>query len=289
MVDPPPKEEHEGTTSPVRRRTRGDSAWKRLIEGSAFQEPSEQMRRKLKSKKAAASEKMLQIFLFCARLVRAIVMPCCGGNEAVKKMSVYEEQAKLARFDLPTGLSGVIPKYMTLVIQIGYIILFAPAFPLAAPICLLSNIWRIRADACLLLYNTQRPPFRCAQDIGTLRSALRAISILAVATHVGVLVFTSRQLHDLLPLRIFGLLISADDKFTLLVVLEHAFLGFQFILHHLLQEFLPATPKLTSIWKAVEEHRKRAAEDEQEQEERANAASPTKRAMENGKAMNALL
>ena len=43
-------------------------------------------------------------------------------------MSVYEEQAKLMRFDEPTGLSGVIPKYVSLLIQIGYIVLFAPAY-----------------------------------------------------------------------------------------------------------------------------------------------------------------
>ena len=58
---------------------------------------------------------------------------------------------------------------MQLALVCADIVLFAPAFPLAAAICLLSNIWRIRADACLLLYNMQRPQFRQAQDIGTLQ------------------------------------------------------------------------------------------------------------------------
>ena len=40
--------------------------------------------------------------------------------------------------------------------------------------------------------------------------------MLAVATHAGLLVFTSTQLHALLPLRAFGLVIREDDKFTLL-------------------------------------------------------------------------
>ena len=43
-------------------------------------------------------------------LLRAVVLPCCGGNTQVPKMSVYEEQAKLAKFDSDTGLSGVINK-----------------------------------------------------------------------------------------------------------------------------------------------------------------------------------
>ena len=145
--------------------------------------------------------------------------------------------------------------------------LFAPAFPLAAAICLISNVWRIRADACLLLYNTQRPPFRCAQDIGTLQSALKVISVLAVATHTGLLVFTSTQLHDLLPVEVFGVRVTEDDKFTLLIILEHVLLGTQYILNQLLEVFLPTTPKQISIWKAVEEKRKKMAEDAQAREE----------------------
>ena len=192
--------------------------------------------------------------MFALRLLRAIALPCCGGNTDVPRMSVYEEQAKLMRFDEPTGLSGVIPKYVSLLIQIGYIVLFAPAFPFAAIICLLSNIWRIRADACLLLYNTQRPPFRCAQDIGTLQQALRVLSLLAVATHVGLLVFTSTQLHSILPLHIpwLNVTVNANDKFTLLIILEHLLLGGQYVLNQLLEVFLPTLPKQTSIWKAVE-------------------------------------
>ena len=190
-------------------------------------------------------------FLF--RLLRGILCPICAGNEKVQAMSVYEEQAKLAKFDAKSGLSGVIPKYTTLVIQIGYILLFAPAFPLAALVCLLSNLVRIRADAYLLLYNTQRPPYRCSHTIGSFMGALRTLAVLAVATHVGLLVFTSTQLHEVLPFRIPGVgTITEDDKFTLVVVLEHLFLVGYWIINQLLDVFLPAVPKATSIWKAIE-------------------------------------
>jgi hypothetical protein len=179
------------------------------------------------------------------------------------KMSLYEEQAKLMKFDTKSGLSGVIMKYMRLLIQVGYIVLFAPAFPLAALVCLLANLWRIRADAYLMLFNTQRPPYKCAQDIGTLQGALQILSALAVATHVGILVFTSTQLHGVLPFTIPGIgTVTEDDKFVLLVILEHLLLAGQYVLNVLLDVFLPPTPKITSIWKAVEKELSKDREEE---------------------------
>ena len=67
---------------------------------------------------------------------------------------------------------------------------------------------------------------------------------------VGLLVFTSTQLHTLLPLRILGYQVTENDKFTLLIILEHLLLGGQYVICVLLDVFLPATPKTTSIWKA---------------------------------------
>ena len=46
--------------------------------------------------------------------------------------------------------------------------------------------------------------------------------------------------------------VNANDKFTLLIILEHLLLGGQYVLNQLLEVFLPTLPKQTSIWKAVE-------------------------------------
>lgn len=258
------------------------SSWRKMEEGSPFTEtPPPQPQQAVAGKLSRG--KFVELVTSSMKLLRAIALPCCGGNQDVKLMSVYEEQAKLAKFDMDTGLSGVINKYMQLIIQVGYIVLFAPAFPLAAFICLIANVWRIRADACLLLFNTQRPPFRCAQDIGTLQTALRIISVAAVVIHTGLLVFTSTQLHDVLPLDIFGVRVTENDKFTLLIILEHVLLGSQYIINQLLEVFLPTTPKQISIWKAVEEKRKKMAaqqaleqgdDDDDDVEEDAGAAAP---------------
>ena len=187
-----------------------------------------------------------------ARVCRAVLCSCCLSRDTVPPMSKYEKEAKRSKFDATTGLSGVIQKYMSLLIQIGYIVLFAPAFPIAALLAFFFNILRLRADAYLLLYNTQRPTFRCGQDIGSLQGALRMLTFLAVATHTGLLVFTSTQLHELLPFTVFGIDVTAHNKFATGVVLFVMLGALQSGLVLVLDVVLPVMPKTTSIWKAVE-------------------------------------
>ena len=141
-------------------------------------------------------------------------------------------------------------------------VIFAPAFPLAALVCFVSNIFRLRADARLLLYNTQRPPLKQAQDIGTLQGALRVLLLLGLATHAGLLVFTSTQLHEILPFTVLGYEVTEGDKFTLLIILEHLLIASQYTVQVLLEVVRPTMPKTTSIWKAVEERRKELADEQ---------------------------
>ena len=66
-------------------------------------------------------------------------------------------QAKLEPFE------GVFNEYSTIVIQVGYLVLFAPAFPVAAGVCYVSFLFEMRTDAFKLLANTQRPKYLGAQ------------------------------------------------------------------------------------------------------------------------------
>merc|ERR1719482_1886880 len=71
-----------------------------------------------------------------------------------RELTFYEEQTKLEPFD------GVFGEYNRLIIQIGYIVLFAPAFPIASLVCYVSFLFEIRSDAYKLLCNTQRPRYK---------------------------------------------------------------------------------------------------------------------------------
>jgi hypothetical protein len=210
---------------------------------------------------------------YFARLCRALLCPCCLGQGHVPEMTVYEEQAKLNKFDGPTGLTGVIHKYMVLVIQVGYVVVFAPAFPLAALVCFVSNIFRLRADARLLLFVTQRPPLKQAQDIGTLQQALRALLMLSLITHAGLLVFTSTELHELLPFTVLGYEVTENDKFELLIILEHLLIGGQLIVQQLLEVLRPTMPYTTSIWKGVESAVDKLKEEQEARKEEARNTS----------------
>ena len=57
-------------------------------------------------------------------------------------------------------------------------VLFAPAFPLGASICLGSNLLRMRTDAFMLLKSTRRPRYAGAEDIGAWRTVLSTIGAL---------------------------------------------------------------------------------------------------------------
>ena len=62
---------------------------------------------------------------------------------------------------------GVFFDYQEMVIQFGYITLFAAALPLAATLALINNIIEIRVDAMKLMTCYRRPSFNSAQDIGS--------------------------------------------------------------------------------------------------------------------------
>ena len=88
-------------------------------------------------------------------------------------------------FDLPDqDKFGLIPEYLELVIQYGFITIFVAAFPLAPLFALLNNWVEIRLDAYKYLVTQKRPVAERSQDIGAWYSILDFVSKLAVVTNV---------------------------------------------------------------------------------------------------------
>ena len=111
-------------------------------------------------------------------------------------MTFYEQQVNLQPYE------GVFSKYARLTVNVGYIVLFAPAFPLASLVCFLSLLWETRADAHKLLISTQRPLYSGANSIGAWSTVLWIIGLVGVFTNVGIIGYTSSSLSAALPLRI---------------------------------------------------------------------------------------
>ncbi|KAJ1475819.1 calcium-activated chloride channel-domain-containing protein [Baffinella frigidus] len=112
------------------------------------------------------------------------IMPELSEEEAQSKMDAYE---------------GVFAEYQEMVVQFGYVTLFAAAFPLTAFLALINNLVEIRTDAYKLLQGLQRPKYLCAADIGTWQVILDILSTCSILTNCALVGFTSHGLFFYFP------------------------------------------------------------------------------------------
>lgn len=161
-------------------------------------------------------------------------------------MSLYEEQAKLEPFE------GVFSEYSRLVIQLGYIILFAPAFPLASALLWASFYSELRTDAFKMVANTRRPIYLGAEDIGAWQMVLRLLSILGVLTNLGLVGITQSTLKRMLPFHFLYLVeINEENKIIFLIVLEHLLLLAQYVV----VQAIPDIPEDLAVETALQQWR----------------------------------
>eukprot|EP00301_Raphidiophrys_heterophryoidea_P003519 c11587_g1_i1.p1 GENE.c11587_g1_i1~~c11587_g1_i1.p1 ORF type:complete len:942 (+),score=288.64 c11587_g1_i1:34-2859(+) len=109
-------------------------------------------------------------------------------EEVLQRMPDFEQQVSLAKY------GGTFEEYNELMIQFGYMTLFATSFPLASLFSLINNVIEIRLDAGKILFATQRPKYEGACDIGTYLTVLEFMNFLAVITNTAIICFTSNCL-----------------------------------------------------------------------------------------------
>jgi len=154
-------------------------------------------------------------------------------------LSKVERESNHAPFD------GTFGEYDEMVIQYGYVTMFAAAFPLAPLLAFLNNIVEIRSDAFKLLKSTQRPFYQGAQDIGTWYKILNIIGFVAVLTNCLLISITSPALEN----RYFLGIPNSEDVAALLatiiaaIVLEHLIILTKFIV----SEIIPDEPEWVRI------------------------------------------
>lgn len=116
-----------------------------------------------------------------------------------------------------------------MLVQMGYVVLFSAAFPLAGVCALANNLLEIRSDAFKLVHVHQRPFGQRVANIGTWQTALSFLSLAAVIVNCA-LIGLSGQVSRLWP----GL--SAAQTIMLIVALEHVMLGLRSALTWILPE-----------------------------------------------------
>ena len=89
--------------------------------------------------------------------------------------------------------------YMEMVMQFGYITLFASAFPLASALSYVGNLVEIRSDLFKLAFVTRRPRVVKCCDIGPWATVLRIFAYMSVVTNAMLFGFTSNQMRFFFP------------------------------------------------------------------------------------------
>eukprot|EP01135_Chromosphaera_perkinsii_P007078 Nk52_evm17s684 gene=Nk52_evmTU17s684 len=86
---------------------------------------------------------------------------------------------------------GMLREYLDIVLQFGYLTMFAAAFPIAPFIALIANACEIRVDAMKLLTKTRRPAAMRAESIGLWEGLLKFIAYAGILTNGALIAFRS--------------------------------------------------------------------------------------------------
>ncbi|KAJ4448145.1 hypothetical protein ANN_10158, partial [Periplaneta americana] len=137
-----------------------------------------------------------------------------GTNRSI---SQAELESSLFKYD------GTFADHLEMFIQLGYVVLFSSAFPMAAVCALINNLIEIRSDAFKLCFTFQRPFGQRVSNIGTWQNAMEVMCLIAVLVNCA-LIGLSGQVHRMFPE------MSTTQNILLIVALEHIMLTLRFII-----------------------------------------------------------
>ncbi|CAH1392682.1 unnamed protein product [Nezara viridula] len=131
-----------------------------------------------------------------------------NGN---RNISQAELESSLFKYD------GTFADHLEMFIQLGYVVLFSSAFPLAALCALINNLVEMRSDAFKLCFIFQRPFGQRVPNIGTWQNAMEVMGLIAVLVNCA-LIGLSGHVHRMFPE------MSTTQTILLIVALEHGML-----------------------------------------------------------------
>jgi len=89
--------------------------------------------------------------------------------------------------------------YLEMVIEYGYITLFASAFPLAPILSMICNLVELRSDMFKLVYVCRRPHVNRVRNIGIWRNIMYVLFTLSIASNCFLFGFTTEQMMVWVP------------------------------------------------------------------------------------------
>jgi hypothetical protein len=112
------------------------------------------------------------------------------SHRAETDIPKYEREYELNQFE------GLIDEYAEMVIQYGYLTLFASSVPIAPLLAFANNIIEMRTDTFKLLTSYNKPFYKGADDIGGWYSILQFLGVAAVITNSLILLFSFPTLYS---------------------------------------------------------------------------------------------
>mmetsp|Transcript_11195 Transcript_11195/g.23869 ORF Transcript_11195/g.23869 Transcript_11195/m.23869 type:complete len:742 (-) Transcript_11195:790-3015(-) len=141
--------------------------------------------------------------------------------------------------------------YIEMLIQFGYVTLFASAFPLAAFVAMAANLIEMRADLWKLSHVFRRTTPLRASDIGMWKMSLKAIAWLSACSNLLIFAFTSSQLRQWLPdyyvTDAGGQSAPKDGYFVEILLIVVCIEHFIIIIAGLARKMIPKIPESVSV------------------------------------------
>eukprot|EP01052_Picozoa_sp_SAG31_P045623 SAG31_NODE_8403_length_1458_cov_1.565121_2_plen_254_part_00 len=112
-------------------------------------------------------------------------------DEYESNMSPEEREASLM------GYEGTFDDFNDRVVQFGYLVLFAPAYPLAPFLAFINNILEIRFGGYKMCNGFKRPVWKQRQTIGSWLGMLTILGFAAVVTNAAMVCFVGSRMSEL--------------------------------------------------------------------------------------------
>ncbi len=125
--------------------------------------------------------------------------------------------------------------YLEMVIQYGYVIMFAVAFPITPLLAFVNNYFEFHVDL-MKLSSMRRPPLILRSSIGAWQTCLEILSFIAILTNCYLLTMVSSKISVLVPSSFHDHLNSVHGKLLAMIALEHLLFGFNVAFTHFIEQ-----------------------------------------------------
>jgi hypothetical protein len=149
--------------------------------------------------------------------------------------------------------------YLEMVIEFGYVTLFASAFPLAALLSVACNLVEMKSDLFKLSWVCRRPLATSTPDIGVWEGVLSSMVWMCLLTNCLIFSFTSDQMEVWLPWLFTD--VDGNGEGEMAIGSGRYVVGLCFALEHALilvvmsiQTFVPAVPEPVAVELKRREH-----------------------------------